>query len=315
MTSERAGLLLCLLSAAAFSTSTIFGRIALEDGASVLTILGLRYAGAAPLFFGLVIACRHHLPATGPAMRVFGLGAVAVAAQAALIYAALTRLDAGLVTILLYSFPAMVAVGAIALGREQPSWRKVGALVVATAGILLVLAGNAELEADWIGIGLAIASAVCCAGWLLASDRVLKGMPSLVVSALISTGAASSIWVVGLASGRISFDFGPAAWGAILGTIVITTVVAISTSLAGMARVGPTVASILLTAEVPMAVTWATILLGEGLKPPQQLGGGLVVLAVVLLQLPAIGWPAWATARYAPLRRFAERPGQTPPPV
>jgi drug/metabolite transporter (DMT)-like permease len=313
MSRERAGLLFCLISAAAFSTSNIFGRVALEDGAGVLTILALRYGGAATIFWGLVAANRQPLPAFGPAAPVFGLGALVLALQVALIYAALTRLNAGLVTILLYTFPAVVAVAAIVLGRERASRRKLGAVAAATIGIVLVLAGDAELRPDWIGITLALASAVLAAGWVLASDRLLQGFPPLTVSALIATGAATSLWLVGLASGAIDFDFGPSAWAAIVGTILITTVVANWTILAGMARVGPTVASILLTAEVPMGVTWATLLLGEGLKPLQIVGGALVVLAVVLLQLTTIRWPAWATARYAPLRRPADLSREVPP--
>jgi drug/metabolite transporter (DMT)-like permease len=300
MSRERAGLLFCLLSAAAFSTSTIFGRVALEDGAGVLTILALRYGGAAPLFWGIVVASRQRVPSPGAAARVFGLGALVLATQAAMIYASLTRLNAGLVTILLYTFPAMVAVASVAIGREQPSRRNMTAVTVATLGTALVLTGDAELEADWLGIGLALTSAIFAAGWVLASDRLLVGIPSLTVSALVTTGAATSLGLVGLASGAIVLDFGPAAWSAILGTVVITTVVAISTALAGMARVGPTVASILMTAEVPMGVTWAIVLLGERLQAIQLVGGALVAAAVVLLQAGTIRWPAWIVARYAP---------------
>src|SRR5215213_11990668 len=108
MTREQTGLLLCLLSAAAFSTSTLFGRVALDDGAGVVTILALRYAGASPLFWGIVGLAGQPLPSLPAAARVLGLGATLVALQAILFYAALARLDAGLVTLLLYTFPTMV---------------------------------------------------------------------------------------------------------------------------------------------------------------------------------------------------------------
>lgn len=292
MTREQAGLLLCLLSAAAFSTSTLFGRVALEDGAGVVTILALRYLGASPLFWGIVGIAGQPLPSLPAAARVLGLGATLVALQAILFYAALARLDAGLVTLLLYTFPAMVAVGAVAIGREQPSRRKAVAVLVASAGVVLVLVGNAHAESDILGITLALASALSCAGWVLLSDRVLTGMPSLVVSALISTGAAITLCLVGLAMGVIQFGFGTPGWAAIVATILVSTVLAISTSLAGLVRVGPTVTSILLTAEVPLAVTWAILFLGEGLEQLQVVGGVLVIAAVILLQAGTIRWPA-----------------------
>jgi drug/metabolite transporter (DMT)-like permease len=310
---ERGGVLLCLLSAVAFSTGMVFGRVALEDGAGVLTILALRYAGAGLIFWGLVRLSGQPLPDRQPAARVVGLGAVVLAAQAALIYAALSRLDAGLVTLLLYTFPAMVAVASVAIGREQPSLRKAGAVVVATVGIGFVLLGDAQLSADGLGIVMALASAACAAGWVLSSDRMLRGMSALVVSALVSSGAAFTLWIAGLATGTLVLGFGLAGWAAIVGTILITTVVAISTSLAGMARVGPTVASVLLTVEVPLAVTWAIVLLGERLQPLQLVGGALVVAAVLLLQASSLRWPKSAASRYAPLVRTASLIRRLPP--
>jgi drug/metabolite transporter (DMT)-like permease len=308
---ERVGILLCLTSAAAFSTATIFGRVALEDGAGVVTILALRYGGATPLFWGLVALTGQPLPERPTVLRIVGLGAVVVSLQAILIYSALERLDAGLVTLLLYTFPAMVAVGAVLVGRERPSRRKAGAVLVAMAGTVLVLIGDAQLQADGLGIVLAVASALLAAIWVLVSDRVLQGTPALTVSALISTGAALTLGSVMLATDASVVGLGPAAWGAILGTILIATVLAISTSMAGVARVGPTAASILLTAEVPLAVTWAALLLGERLQGAQIVGGILVVTAVVLLQAGTIRWPV--EGRLAPLLRRTGPSHRLPP--
>ncbi len=299
MSRERRGVLLCLLSAAAFSSSTVFGRFAFQDGVGVLTLLALRYGGAMLLFWGLVWLTGQRLPDRVAALRVLGLGAALLSLQAALFYSALERLDAGLTVLLLYTFPATVAVASVAIGREPPSRRKAAAVLVATIGTGLVLLGDAQLRGDGVGVALGLASALAAAGWVLISDRVLQGMPSLVVSALVSTGAALTLWLVGLATTSVDFSFGAVGWGAILGTVLISTVLAISTSMAGIARVGPTVTSVLLTAEVPLAVTWAALLLGERLHAVQVVGGVLVVAAVFLLQAGGIRRPAWATARSA----------------
>src|SRR5690606_24243963 len=102
MRRERSGVLLCLLAAAAFSSATVFGRFALDDGAGVLTILALRYSGAALLFWALVALTAQRLPGRTAVLQVLLLGAVAMALQAVLFFSALARLDAGLVTLLLY---------------------------------------------------------------------------------------------------------------------------------------------------------------------------------------------------------------------
>jgi drug/metabolite transporter (DMT)-like permease len=279
----------------------------------VTTILVLRYVAAAPLFWLLVRLSGHELPTQTASVRAFVLGAVVVAPQAIMIYLALARLTAGLVVLLLYTFPAMVAIGAVVTRRERPSWRKASAVLVAVVGTALAMLGDGQIEANGAGVAFALGSAFCCALWILIGDRVLQGMPALTVSALISTGAAVTLCAVGVVSNAVELSFGPAGWVAIVGTILFSTVVAFATSLAGMARVGPTVASILLTAEVPLAVTWSILFLGEQLKPMQVVGGVLVVAAVLLLQAGAIRWPAWAGARRAPFLPSAAPPHAPPP--
>ena len=69
------------------------------------------------------------------------LGAVAYGAQAGGYFAALERLDASLLALLLYTFPAIVTVAAIVLGRERASRRTAVALALASSGLVLVLAG------------------------------------------------------------------------------------------------------------------------------------------------------------------------------
>jgi drug/metabolite transporter (DMT)-like permease len=122
----------------------IFGKLAYEQGATVGTLLAVRFAAAAALFWGLVLA-------TGAGGRLRTLprrdSARARARRRRLqrpgrrYFAALERLDASLLSLLLYTFPAMVTVAAIALGRERASRRTAGALVARVGGLVLVLAG------------------------------------------------------------------------------------------------------------------------------------------------------------------------------
>ena len=81
------------------------------------------------------------------------MGAVGYAAQSASYFAALDRIDASLLTLLLYIYPVLVMVGAVALKRESWSRRRLAALGLALAGILLVLLGAATDRFDWLGVG------------------------------------------------------------------------------------------------------------------------------------------------------------------
>ena len=125
------GTLLCIGSAAAFGAMAVLGKLAYDNGATVGTLLAVRFALAALMFWGLVFA------APGAAAQIrglsrrdvaiaLGLGAVGYAAQAGCFFAALERIDASLLSLMLYTFPAMVAVAAIVLGRERADATRFG---------------------------------------------------------------------------------------------------------------------------------------------------------------------------------------------
>src|SRR4051794_20244827 len=99
-------------------------------------------------------------------------------------------MDASLLSMLLYTFPAMVTTAAIALGRETPNRRRSGALLVSSSGLALVLLGAGSGTFDWLGAALGLGAALTYTASILASDRVVGDLDALPLSALITTGAA-----------------------------------------------------------------------------------------------------------------------------
>ena len=91
---------------------------------------------------------------------------------------------------------------------------------------------------------------------------------------------------MGFLTGGIELSFSPDAAMILLGMILLSTIMALGTFLAGMRRVGPTSASLLSTLEPVFTVLLAVFLLQETLHPSQVIGGGLVLAAVVLVSLP-----------------------------
>ena len=83
-------------------------------------------------------------------------------------------------------------------------------------------------------------------------------------------------------------------WAIILAMILFSTILPLATLLAGLARVGPTTASLLSTLEPVFTIALAVALLAETVSPAQLGGGALVLMAVVLLSLHP-GRPAVAS--------------------
>ncbi|MGH2969996.1 MAG: DMT family transporter [Solirubrobacteraceae bacterium] len=287
-----AGALICLASAVAFGAMAIFGKLAYDEGATVGTLLAVRFLLAAALFWALVACTRAARQLRTLSRRDLGialaLGGVVYTAQAGAYFAALRRLDASLLSLLVYTFPAMVTVAAIALGREPANRRTAAALVLASTGLLLVLAGAGAGALDPLGTWLGVSAAVIYSTYVLTSAGVAKRVGPLVLSALVCTGAATTLTLAGAVGGDMHLgDVSAAGFGWLAGIAVVSTVGAVSLFFAGLQRVGPTTASILSTAEPLTTALLAFLAFGESLGPVQLAGGALVLGAVLVLSAPA----------------------------
>ena len=285
-----AGVLLCLGSACGFGAMAIFGKLAYDEGATVGTLLAVRFVLAAMFFWGIVVATgavrRLRVVPRRDVLIALGLGALGYSAQAGAYFAALERLDASLLSLLLYTFPAMVTVAAILLGRERASGRKGVALGLASVGLCLVLAGAGAGALDPVGASLGVAAAVIYSTYILCSDGVASRVGPMLLSALVCTGAAVTLSVAGVAGGWVSPGAVSAeGYGWLAGIALVSTVAAVSLFFAGLSRVGPSTASILSTAEPVTTVLLAFLVFGEVLSGIQLLGGVLVVGAVFVLSV------------------------------
>jgi drug/metabolite transporter (DMT)-like permease len=267
----------------------VFGKLSYENGATVGTLLSVRFALAAAMFWVLVLAGG----SLGGELRklrrrdlalALALGAAGYAAQAGFFFSALERIDASLLSLLLYTFPCMVAVAAIALGRERADSRRLGALVIASAGLVLVLATAKPGALDPVGALLGLAAAVVYTTYILVSQGVAGRVRPTLLAAIVCSGAALSLTAGSALLGELRpGEVTAAGWGWLAGIALVSTVAAVSLFFAGLKRVGPTTASVLSTVEPVVTVLLAFLVFGELLGSLQILGGLLVIAAVLVL--------------------------------
>jgi drug/metabolite transporter (DMT)-like permease len=266
----------------------IFAKEAYRSDVSVTTLLAVRFALAAGAFWAFVAARRFGGALSAPPARRMvlvglALGAVGYAAQSGAFFGALTRIDASLASLLLYTYPALVFGAAVALGRERADRRRLVALGLATGGAALVLAGAGTGGLDAVGVALALSAAVLYSAYILVTERVLGRIDAFLLSALIATGAAVTLTLAGIVSGSLDLRFDAAGWAWIAALALVSTVIAVSAFLAGLPKVGPATAAITSTIEPVVTVSMAMLLFDERLGAVQIAGGALVLAAVVLL--------------------------------
>jgi drug/metabolite transporter (DMT)-like permease len=268
----------------------VFGKLAYGDGATVGTLLSVRFALAAVLFWALLAVGGAAREARTLRPRDLGaglaLGACGYALQSGLFFAALQRIDASLLSLLIYTFPAIVAAAAVALGRERLDARRLVALALALGGLVLVVAGAGAGRLDALGTALGLAAALVYSTYILVSDGVAGRVSPRLLAALVCTGAAVTLTAGSAALGDLRPGALTAAgWAWLACLAVVSTVASISLFFAGLRRVGPTTASILATVEPLVTVVLAFLAFGETLGPAQLAGGALVLAAVLVLNV------------------------------
>jgi drug/metabolite transporter (DMT)-like permease len=274
-----------LASAVAFGVMPVFGKLAFEAGVTVTTLLVVRFAIAAPVLWAGA-AARGALPRAprGVIVRGLALGGVGYAMQSGLYFLALERMDASVLSLILYSYPAMVTGAAIILRREPASRRRLAALVTASLGVVLVLLGSGAGAFDGPGALLGIGASLTYATYILVSDAVR--LAALPLAALVTTGAVLTLLPFGLATGTLDLGFAGDGWLWLVLAAVVSTVSAIVLFFSGMSRVGPSTAAILSTLEPPVTVALAFVAFGEALGAIQVLGALAVLGAAVIVNLP-----------------------------
>ncbi|RKG65543.1 EamA/RhaT family transporter [Corallococcus sp. CA054B] len=280
MRTRTAGFLLVALSGASFGALGLFARLAYAAGTDMPTLLFLRFTLAGLVLAGVMVAKGGRWPRGRLLWGLVGLGAVGYFTEGSVYFIALQHASAGLVALLLYLFPALVALIQVALGREHLSRRRWLAVGLALCGTALTV--DPGPDAKPLGIGLGVLSAVIYALYVLSSARVAGPAGPLAASTVVPLSA-------GVAFGALMLVKGPAfpqtlgGWGAVAGLALLSTVVAMLTFFAGLKRIGPVNTSLLSTLEPVMAVVLGAIFLGERLSLRQGLGGLLILVAVVVL--------------------------------
>jgi len=231
------------------------------------------------LMAALLAVRREAWPRGSALLRLIGMGALGYVGQSFSYLTATQYASAGLVALLLYLYPAFVAILSAIFLKETFTPIKMAALALATFGAALT--ANPQGGA-WTGILLAIAAAAIYSVYIIVGAGVLKQVSAFQSSAVIFASAGAVYTALALARGP-QLPHSGAGWAAVIAIVLIATVIPVVTFLAGLRRIGPTNASMLSTVEPIVTVLLAALLFGEVLKTESLIGGALILIAVLML--------------------------------
>ena len=273
------GILLIVISAAAFGTLAIFGRLIYADGVDTFSMLFLRFGFAALIMTVILFVRRENFPRGKFLAALIGMGAIGYVGQSFTYLSAIKYASAGLVALLLYLYPMFVFVLSVVFLHEKLTWFKVVAIVLALIGTALIVDPKGGQP---LGIFFSISAALIYSGYIIVGTNVTKHV-SPVQSSTVIFASAGLVYGILMSINGPHFPSTTLAWIHILGIVLIATVIPVATFLAGLERIGPTNSAMLSTLEPVVTVLLAAWLFGEKLAWIVLLGGGLILIAVILL--------------------------------
>ncbi|MBW3646933.1 MAG: DMT family transporter, partial [Actinobacteria bacterium] len=247
------GVTLALVSAASFGVMPVLTKVVYEDGAEPIGVLFVRFGLAAAALLVLARLRRDGLPRGRPLLALAALGGVGYVGQALCYFFALERISAGLTSLLLYFYPALVVLLGALLLRERPRLLAMLCVAAATFGTVLTI-GPVE-SGQTLGVVLGLASALVYALYILAGSRV-RGVGSYASAATVVTAGAVSFGTLALLTSP-RLPQAPAAWLALVGVALFGTVIAVTTFFAALALLGPADTAVVSTVEPVVSIAVA----------------------------------------------------------
>ncbi len=289
----RRGYLLVLIATLFWSTSgTFIHLITQRYGLTAWTMAFWRDSLSFIALAAICLAARKRplWVARGDWPRLAALGALCIGIFHVLWARAVMMIPVAIATVLNYTAPFFVVLGAWLLWRERPSRRQVAALLLAFAGCLLVTGAydastlsRSGPGLSWAGVLVGLSTGVVYAGLTLIGKPLLKRYDNWIVITYAFGFGALTVGLLRPSAplGMLGAPAGAWVWMAVL--VLVSTVAGFGLYTAGLRDLSASNASIAATLEPVIAAGLAFVLLGQALAPVQMLGGALVIAAVILL--------------------------------
>jgi drug/metabolite transporter (DMT)-like permease len=308
----RLGLLFAVGSAFTFGMSGPFAKSLMEVGWSPTAAVTARLAGGALVMaiFATIVKPDWFREALQHGKTVVAYGLIPIAGAQLCYYNAVAHLSVGVALLLEYTAPILVVGWLWATTRRRPRNLTLAGVALAVAGIMLVLNVFSGAHINVIGVVWGLAAAICAACYFMMSDEVTadgSGLNSITLAAGGLIVGAVAVGLLGL-TGVMPLNFTTndvvvagltTSWVVpVVALGVISTAIAYTLGISGVARLRPSFASLVGLAEVMFAVLAAWVLLGEAITPTQAVGGAVVLVGLALARqgdrtdkVAAASWP------------------------
>jgi drug/metabolite transporter (DMT)-like permease len=278
----------------------VVAKVVRENGLSAVQLAEVRSAGACLGFaLLLLVAARARLSVRRRelvALAVFGIAGLALVQW--FYFVAIGRLDVGIALLIQYTAPLLVALYARFWRREAIHPRVWIALVLALAGLSLVVDVRHGISLDGVGVVAALGGALSYALYLVQAEHALGRRDPI---SLLCFGFGFATLFFAVVAPLWSFPFGRVGddvsllgrlsswhaplWLLLAGVVTFGTIVPFALLIGSLRHLPATRVGIIAMLELVAAAVFAWAWLGEELTAAQLAGATVVLAAIALSQL------------------------------
>jgi drug/metabolite transporter (DMT)-like permease len=296
------GYIMVALSAVLFAANGPVSIVLIDGGVNAPYVVSVRLAGMAGVMLAwALVSYRHLLRFTGrEVLEMVAFGVVGLATMQWVYVEAIHRMPMGLVLMIEYMSPFLIATWSWLLWRQRQPRIVWVAIAVALVGLIFVLGvgGTAFSSLSTAGLLFSAASCLVFSYYATHASRLLRERPPQVVlgvgglaALVVWSVTAAPIWrfpvsVLGAAvplQGNLSGS--APGWLLVLSAATLGSAIPFALFLTGVARIGPTRGAVVLMLESVAAIVISWVWLDQRLGQGQILGALIVVGAILLMQV------------------------------
>lgn len=279
------GIFCAVLAAVLYGIAPLLAKIAYFGGSNAITLTMFRSLLSFPVLYFVIRVKGLSLKVTTKEFYILiVLSFLGAFATGLMLYDSYNYISIGLATCIHFVYPVLVTVACVLFFRDRLSRTKLLALILAVAGLWMMLDGDVILNLT--GVGFAFSSGIAYAAYLILMDKSgIKHLHALVLCFYCCIIASVYLFAFGAITHQLTFDLTPSAWVVTFLMAMIVSVVANSVIMLAVQHVGPTVASILGMFEPIVSVILGILFLHEVCTLRSLLACGLVIVAVTLLTM------------------------------
>ena len=276
------GALLVLCGSACYGVLSTITKLAYAQGFPTSSVVGCQ------VFFGLLglmvisrLNWRTLFSLSGKVQLRLLIGGALSGLTGIFYYLSLRTLGATEAVIVLFQFTWMGMLWEWLWRKNKPSYIQLAGLALVLGGTWIA-SGGVHIGADFTGIALALAAAVCYALFLDCNGHVGLDAPSAARSLWMAFGTAILTFVIFPPRFLFNGQFTDGLWQWGLGLGVFGIALPYCLLARGVPLVGTTIASLLGAVELPAVALVAFLVLGERLSGLQAMGIAVLLCGVWL---------------------------------